>query len=195
MVFKEYDTSYELVKEMAVGGIKSLNILEDYLDFAIHRTIRKQMPDLSDSDEKFWAIKIFTKYLNDDTNVFTSTDNIRANLNMVSSRKIYQMLIKDAIEYMAYKEKVSIENDVSGDDFLLSYITNKMYFDEYDEVRHLITGEIKYKTALINNYITYKYGSPQKERMSMYALDGSSEKCRQALENLELNIKSISVKG
>lgn len=189
MKFMEYETNFDLIKEISSGSLETLNILENYLDYAIHKTIIKQIPDISSSEEKFWAEEILTKFLDGDTNIFTSDNGIRTNMNSISNKKIYQMLIKNAIEFMAYKEKVLFENDTYNNEFILSYITNKIYYNEYDEVRGLITVDSNYKPALINNYLNFKYGSLQKSLIERISIDGSIPKCREALQNLEFNIK------
>ena len=190
MVFKDFDLLYNPINDITNGTIEGLSRFEDYIDYGIHSTITKQMGDINVSEEKYWAKSLFTKLLAGDTNIFTSDNNIRKNILSLDSRSFYNLLIKIAIEYTAYKEVVfsqTINN--SREEFICSLITDKMAQDEYRETLQLIMVNPEYKESLIGVYSSFKYGSEVKNKISMMITDKNESNTKRAIECLEFNLE------
>lgn len=192
MIFKEYKDSYDLLEHITPMGLDSLELLENYLDYAIHTTIIKQLPDIDDQNEKFWAKEILTAYLKEGTNSFTSKYGIRTNMNDIDMVNIYQVFIKNCIEYMVYKELVLREEEIYPEEHVLSLVFDKLNYNEYDSAIKLISSNPQYKKSLIRNYIGFKYGKHNKDKIYMLASCGKSEKGLTALKNLEFHISDSS---
>ncbi len=192
MIFKEYRDDYDLLENITPIGLDTLELLENYLDYAIHTTIIKQLPDIDDENEKFWAKEILTGYIKEGTNSFTSKYNIRSNMNDIDLRDIIHIFMKNSIEYMVYKELVLREEEIYPEEHVVSLIYDKLNYNEYDSALKIITTNPQYKKALIRNYITFKYGKHNKDKIYMLASCGKSEKGLTALKNLEFHISDSS---
>ena len=147
--------------------IESLDFFEEYMDFAINSTITKQMPNLSEDDERKWASVLLTNYLNGDANAFTSSFGIRNKINECGQNKVAELLIKAAIEKNAFEQsvmrKLIPENEK---EFICEDIVKRVYSGKYQEVVDLVKNNPVYQENLINNYVEFKYRSSMKPEIN-----------------------------
>lgn len=158
---------YSLTNDISNNTIGSLDFFEEYIDFAINSTLSKQMPDLPEEQERYWAGVLLTNYLNGDKNAFTSTFRIRKNINECGQNKVVEMLVKNAIERTSFEQgvlhKLNTENEV---EFICEDITNKLSSCKYQEAMDIVKNNHVYQSDLINNYVDFKYRSSIKTEIS-----------------------------
>lgn len=193
MLFRDFNMLYNPVDDLQKGTMESLNNVEDYIDYAIHSTIKKQIGNSIDN-EKQWTKEVFSRFLDGDTNIFTSDNNIRSNILQLEPRSFYLILIKNAIEYTAYKQVVMRQFvNQTREDFICSLITDKLAQNEYGEVLQLVKNRYEYKDILINVYAGFKYGKESKEQLVSIVKDNDTN-AKRAMECLEFNL-SYGTKG
>lgn len=187
--------NFDLEKAISINNVDSLDIYEDYLDFAIHSTIRKQKPDISIEQEKYLATVLLNNYLNGNNNSFTASHGIRKNISKCGRDKVIQMLMKEAIERSACEESIYHEIKTDSDlEYVCADITTKLIYFKYEEIMGLIENNPEYQKNLIENYVKLKYCSNIKE--GIYKIRESVPKSIFALNSLESVMKSnISIKS
>lgn len=194
MAFREFDMLYNPIDDIQIGTMESLNNVEDYIDYAINYTIEKQSDNIN-GNEKYWVKTIYNKFINGDTNIFSSDNNIRDNILGIGSKGFCLILIKDAIEYTAYRQVVKGEVvNQSSEDFICSLITDKLAQDEYHEAIQLVKNRDEYREALINVYTNFKYGQEGKERLTSIVKNSYGINAQKAMECLEFNL-GYGIKG
>lgn len=189
ILFRSFDMLYNPIDDVQTGTMESLNMVEDYIDYAIHSTIKKQIGD-SNQNEKEWVGILFNKFLDGDTNVFTSNDNIRSNILGMGTKGFYLVLMKNAIEYTAYRHVVMRQTiNQSREDFVCSLITDKLSHNEYIDTLKLIKSRDEYKDILINVYTNFKYGKEGKDKLVRIVKGEYDTNAKRAIECLEFNLE------
>ena len=189
----KFEENFDLSSAIVSNNINSLDIFEEYVDFALNTTIKKHMPEISEQLEKSWAGIVLRNYLNGDVNAFTSSFNIRKNISNCGKDKIIQMFLKQAIEIDAYGSKIFHKvNPTNEVKLICENITKKMYSDEYDTVFNIVRTNSVYQEGLINNYINFKYRCDVKNEISKARESTSSTSV--ALSNLERGMQKSSLK-
>lgn len=102
------DESYSFNVEEYIGrdSIDNLDKVQDYLDYAIFKTIKKQIPFFDEQQEKVYAQKILMDYLNGNLSSFTRQNQIRNNVKIIGKDKICNLLIKKIIQQKAFNSRV-----------------------------------------------------------------------------------------
>ena len=167
--------------------IESLNNLEDYIDYVIHSAI---INDGHSADSECYLVPIiYNRLLNGEDDIFTSDEDIKNRIADVDKKDFYIILIKNAIEYIAYKEfiKHQIANN-TREDIVCSLITDKMAQNEYIQTLELIKTREEYKQVLINVYANYRYGKTDKDDIYKFVSNRNDSSSKRALDCLELNL-------
>mgnify|MGYP003290129199 CR=1 FL=1 len=185
-----FDANFDMKSVVDVNTIESLDVYEEYMDYAIYRTCERNYemmgkPYLVSEDEERRNAKIqleayFEQPINSgvttltrDNNIrynayakgFYSDDPIKMNEAYVDGKdKVVDLLIKNAIERDAYEQNVMRKlNPQSEVEFICSQVTKKMHTGEYKELVDLIKTNKVYQKDLIDNYIDFKYRSNYKQ--------------------------------
>ena len=153
------------------------------------------MPTITEEKENYYAKVLLTKYLNKEISSFTSDFGIRNNLYFCDEQKIFQVLIKQAIEEVAFKQGILHElNTNDTKEFICDLIAKKMYNEDYEDALTLVSTNKEFQKALISNYIDLKYGSSVKNQIEENALNGRVPISKTALNNLKKTIEKDSKK-
>lgn len=189
----KYDENFDLSSAVNSNTINSLDVFEEYMDFALSTTIRKQMPEISDEQEKNWAGVLLTNYFNGDSNAFTSSFGIRKNISACDEDKIIQMFLKQAVEKDSYRQgilhRLNTENEI---EFICDDLTKKLCSFGYQDVFNIVKTNPVYQKDLIDNYVNFKYRSNIKKEISRARENVPNTLL--ALSNLENGMQSNSTK-
>lgn len=186
-----FPENFDLKNITNQNTIESLDFFEEYIDFAINSTLTKQMPNLSEDDERKWAGVLLTNYLNGDANAFTSSFGIRNKINECNQNKVAELLIKAAIEKNAFEQSV-MRKLIPGNEleFICEDITKRMFTGNYQETINLVKTNPVYQKNLIDNYIGLKYRSTIKPEITRARENVGFVKM--ALDDLEHGMRSSS---
>lgn len=184
-----FPENFDLKSVTNQNTIESLDSFEEYVDFAINSTLTKQMPSLSEDDERKWAGVLLTNYLNGDTKAFTSSFGIRNKINECGQNKVVELLIKAAIEKNAFEQSV-MKKLIPGNEleFICEDITKRMFSGNYQETVNLVKTNSVYQKDLIDNYVGLKYRSTIKPEITRARENVGFVKM--ALDDLEHGMRS-----
>lgn len=170
--------------------ITSLNNISRYLDYAIDKTIKKQVIYNIDNLEKTSAERILYDYLKGKKEAFTRENNIRYNLKEIGETNILNALIKNAIMHKVKKEQIDKEIfDEFGDDILATEVCDYLRNNKYKDLIKVLTNN-KYKmNLLISMYVddAYKISDDKRELLDTLAM--KSNIANESLEVLENSLK------
>lgn len=206
MEFKEYDSLYRLGDDIDFSNVRSLDKLENYVDYALHKTVETQMPSLEDTqnlnieerekEERELARIAFTRFLGGDFKAFISDDNIQINMVSIPIKRFNQMLLKNTLELVAYHSYGYDVGNVSENDLkICEDIVNRMGDDEYTETANLIVNDPEYRRAAINAYISFKYGNKDKDDVTNMTFDRSFSKASFGLRNMDIAMEKEAKLG
>jgi len=140
-------------------GIERLVALEEYFNYAVSSTILKQQPNIDLLAEKNYARFLIHNWLvKGIPNAFTSSYNIRSNMNQCDKETVIQLLIKSAIERDVYKQQIQHKLvSTNPHEEVCQYVSYKLYGGEYTTLMdQLKNGEVDI-TKLIENYVDFSY--------------------------------------
>ena len=162
-----FPENFDLKSVTNQNTIESLDFFEEYVDFAINSTLTKQMPNLSEDDERKWAGVLLTNYLNGGTKAFTSSFGIRNKIDECGQNIVVELLIKAAIEKNAFEKSV-MRKLIPGNEleFICEDITKRMFTGNYQETINLVKTNPVYQKNLIDNYVGLKYRSTIKPEIA-----------------------------
>lgn len=170
--------------------ITSLNNISRYLDYAIDKTIKKQVIYNIDNLEKTSAERILYDYLKGKKEAFTRENNIRYNLKEIGETNILNALIKNAIMHKVKKEQIDKEIfDEFDDDILATEVCDYLRNNKYKDLIKVLTNN-KYKmNLLISMYVddAYKISDDKRELLDTLAM--KSNIANESLEVLENSLK------
>ena len=93
-ILDDESDSFNVEEYIGRDSIDNLDKVQDYLDYAIFKTIKKQIPFFDEQQEKVYAQKILMDYLNGNLSSFTRQNQIRNNVKIIGKDKICNLLIK-----------------------------------------------------------------------------------------------------
>lgn len=170
--------------------ITSLNNISRYLDYAIDKTIKKQVIYNIDNLEKTSAERILYDYLKGKKEAFTRENNIRYNLKEIGETNILNALIKNAVMHKVKKEQIDKEIfDEFDDDILATEVCDYLRNDKYKGLIKVLTNN-KYKmNLLISMYVNDAYKISDDKRELLDTLAMKSNIANESLEVLENSLK------
>lgn len=187
MLKMEYmDQSFDIQNNPCFNNIDGLKDISDYLDFAISSTIRKQYPNVTEQQERKFAVTILENFMLGNANAFTSQYNIRANMRIIGLEKIKFLLIKTLIEKDAMNKrilhKLIPENYY---DECAEYLTNVAYSGGLDQQEEWIRTSIP---AFVDVYVKEVYGKDNEDKKQREDICYENIANSKALEQLNLEM-------
>lgn len=182
------DPRFDLNEATDSCDLESLKLLEDYIDFSIETTIKKQLPNISEENERRLAVDILENYFSGDRNSFTSTHNIRNNISRCNIDKIISMLMRVAIEKNAYNKVVLRKlTNQNNEDAISDFVTTNIYNGYCSEMMASIKANRDYLNCLIEIYAETKYKNQYKDNLESISM--SEPLSSKALEKLNLEMR------
>lgn len=176
-------------------GIQGLENISEYINYGIHSTIINQFGNIVQELENQYAIKILNSFIDGKDNAFTSSKYIRKNITSIDKFKITILLIRSTIERYAFnvveKRQRTFEND---EDKVSQTITELVANGDLNDVLTWIKSDHRIIQMLIENYVALSYQSDKKLRDIYTKITISHPKTNKALEQLNLELKSIKEK-
>ena len=188
------NTNFDITMIECFNNLDGLQEISNYLDFALHTTIRKQLPNISEEDEVKYANVILQRYLNGDKNSFTSNYNIRGNMEKVGTDKLRFLLYKSLIERNAYNERVlHMLSPTEYIDQCCAYVSSETAKGNLDKLQDWLKQN---ETYFIESYSEFSYKKSNEIKQNSYAIALENPDCSKALEqlNLEMGLKSMKQK-
>lgn len=178
------DTDFEIKKY-----IHDLDILNNYLEFALETTILRQIPNVSLKDEKLYAKEILCNYYKGDMHAFTSAYNIRNNIYTIGNERLTDLFLKYMIIKQAYNvliKKIDVSNKYS--DQCCRYITNRIARKHYSDILEWLNNDMDNIEEIIINYTTIFYKRNSEECKDLELLAEQTEETSNALKNLNVEV-------
>lgn len=187
------DMNFDIRNTNNFGRFSSLSESQNYLDFAIFSTIRKQLPNVSPESEKKSASEILTRYMSGTSQPsFTRQYNIRNNIDALGKGQIMNIFIKMMIERDAYNKRVKHQLAAqSYRDQCCEYITQMTANGQVDQIGEWLNSVIP---ELVDTYVSEVYRQDSDIRNRIEEISYQDPLTNKALEklNLEMNIKSLA---
>lgn len=184
---ENYKNPYFDIKNITqYNNVTSSSANEEYLDFAINQTIRKQLPNITIEQEQYYAKIILNKFFQGDFKSFTSTYNIRNNIKEIGQERIFGCLVKAMIEHDAVAKEV--HHALQPQNIMQQWAS---YITENTKMGYLgnITPELYQNIdVLIENYIDMKYRITEEQSTQYNNLANRNPSTEKALQQLNLEL-------
>lgn len=184
--------NFDIVEYLGRDSVYDLDKVEEYLDFAINSTIKKQIPNIDYNTEKRYAKKILTDYLNGNDNIFTRQNNVRSNIIQIGRNRINNLLIKIAIEKKAFNNRVRrtlVDENLA--DKCVTKITELIQTGHYKMAVDILNNEVV-RESIINTYIDSFYGQSIERIKDIECIVYDDNNLSRVLETLNIDIISNS---
>lgn len=179
------DANFDVNSYVENESIDGLNRVKIYLDYSLNTTIKKQIPDISLSDEKMYAKEILYNYFKDDLHAFTSKNNIRHNIYSIGNDVLTKLFIKCMIEKQAYNVLIKkIEGSSDYNDQCCNYITNRVAHGHYDDIIEWLNDDFENMEEIINTYVDIFYQRKYEECIDLQKLAFEENMTNKAISNL-----------
>lgn len=180
------NTNFDITSITNSNGVYALGDVEQYLDFAVNQTIRKQLPNITISQEQNYAKKLLNNFFRGDLRAFTSSYNIRASINEIGYDKIFFTFVKAMIERHAFDlEVLHILKPTNEMQEMTQYVTENIKNGYFENLRPFLESNIG---VLIENYVDMKYRIPSDQKDQYNALAYRNPTAARALEQLNLEM-------
>lgn len=168
------------------NDIYGLIDISQYLDFAISQTIHKQIPNVTEEQERYYATMILNNYMSGYNHAFTSQYGIRGNISEIGRDKIQSLLLKTLIEKDEYNKRVlhKLRSQDYGDN-CAEYINSVINNGRLDEQIDWVITNIP---VFINIYIQEVYGLSVENKKHREQLCHESYFSNLSLEKLNLEM-------
>ena len=183
--------NFDISEIEGFNRIDGLNIISVYLNYALSQTIKSQIPNIDIENEKLYAKQLLQQYLSGDYHAFTRRNNIRENVDKITSNKIIDIIIKRYIEIEAYNRGVLHRlNEVDKIGKYAKYITDNVASGNLDNIKPWLNYNMK---SLIDGYINTQYNEPIDCKNKLEDLAYTVPNTSKALEqlNLEMKLKNL----
>ena len=179
------DTNFNIREYVSKSDLAGLSRVKIYLDYALNTTIRKQLPNISLSDERLYAKELLCNYLKGDMHSFTSKNNIRNNIYTIGNNALIKLLLKCMIEKHAYNILIKkIEGSSNYNDQCCNYITNLIGRKHYQDIIEWLNNDFENMEEIINNYVNIFYQRDFNECKDLEQLTLRSNDTKKAMEEL-----------
>lgn len=186
--------SFNVEEYIGRDSIDNLDKVQDYLDYAIFKTIKKQIPFFDEQQEKVYAQKILMDYLNGNLSSFTRQNQIRNNVKIIGKDKICNLLIKKIIQQKAFNSRVRrILTDENYNDKCITYITQCIYTGNYNQAMDSFKDN-NILNSLIETYVNSFYKQNMEQRSNYEFISYSDSITEKALYNLNIECCNIEMK-
>lgn len=188
MEYLEYmDQNFDIRSIEFFDKFNGLKEIENYLDFAISTTIRRQIPDITPQKEKACAIELLNKYIfGADKPVFTRQYNVRNNMNAISYKQIKNLFVKMLVEKTAYDRRVGHKLVATEyKDQCAQYVTEVAASGQLDQISDWINSNI---TTFIEIYVDERYKKDEFVKNNMESASYENPLTNKAIEKLNLEI-------
>lgn len=181
--------NFDIKEYIENNNLDSLNIIKEYLDYALVTTIKRQLPDVTLKDERLYAKKLLSNYFKGDMHSFTSKNNIRNNIYSIHNERIIDLFLKCMIEKHAYNVLImNMQGSSKYNDQCCNYITNRIAHNRYSDVIEWINDDFDNMEELIKNYVDVFYKRSKEECMDLERLTEKGNDTSKAMGNLCLQI-------
>lgn len=173
-----------------VNNVTDLKNISEYLDFAIKATIYKQIPNVTEEQEKELAASILKDYMNGSEQVFTRKYGIRNSIKRIGYEKIRNLLLKTLLEKDS-KRLFAQRPPKNYAEECASCVTCSVYYQLSGN-----DGWLKSNIpTFIDVYVEDSYGKTSEEKMKMEQFCYGNEMSTKALEflNNKMNKKEVIV--
>lgn len=185
------NTNFDIETFIGRNNLENLHNVSNYLDYALHSTIIKQIPNVDKDDEKEYAKQILRKYLSGDLHFFTSKNNIRNNIRKIEPNRLINLFIKAMIEKHAYDVTVKqrlITNDNSA------YVCNMISRGLYSDVITWLKTDAENIEEIMSNYVDFIYDEDDEVKRNLEYLTTKDVETNKAMEKLNLELSLMEVK-
>ena len=187
--------NFDIMEYIGRDSVDNLKNISDYLNFAIKSTILKQMPNISKEEEQKMAEKVLKLYLVNTNFAFTRKDNIRANMEQIGKKRLFDLIMKSALEKKAFNIRVRhLLADQTYQDQCVTWITNQINAGSYDSIISLLQSNPDMLNSLIENYIDLSYNVAEETKSNYNDIAWSEPLTEKALNNLNVSICMDSFK-
>ncbi len=186
--------NFDISEIEGFNRIDGLNIISVYLNYALSQTIKSQIPNIDIENEKLYAKQLLQQYLSGDYHAFTRRNNIRENVDKITSNKIIDIIIKRYIEIEAYNRGVLHRLDeVDEIGKYAKYITDNVASGNLDNIKPWLNSNLG---SLVNGYISTQYNEDIEYKKKLEDLAYAVPNTSKALEqlNLEMKLNDLKIK-
>lgn len=181
------ENDFEIDTILGKDKRENLNKIAIYLDYALNKTILRQIPDITPNDEKYYAKKILINYINGDMHSFTSKANIRNNIYKIGINNLIKLFLKTMIEKQAYNVLIKkINGSDNYRDQCANYITNRIRKNHYNDILEWLNSDNENIEEIISNYIDMTYKKSLSDHFNLEALTTKNYETNKAMEILYL---------
>lgn len=181
------NTNFDINEYIKAPTLEKLNRIAIYLDYSLSTTIKKQIPNISISDEKLYAKELLNNYFKGDMHSFTSKNNIRNNIYTIGNKTLINLFLKTMIEKHAYNILVKhMQGSSEYRDQCANYITNRIGKNHYTDITEWLTNDYDNIEEIINNYVDFAYGKSYNDHNDLDNLVSKNYETNKAFEFLSI---------
>lgn len=184
--------SFDIVEYLGRDSVDNLDNVQNYLDFSIESTIKRQFPDADIKLEKDLAKKILIDYLNGNNLIFTRQNDIRRNMTHINRERVANLLIKTTIEKKAFNDRVRRTlTDENFDDKCVTRLTELISSGNYELAKQeLQDGSVL--NSVVGTYVNNFYKQDEERRKNIEYIAYEDQITERALQTLNIDIISNS---
>ena len=175
------------------NGITGLIDISKYLDFSISTTIRKQLPNINEYQEKELAKEVLNGYMSGNNNAFTSKFEIRHQIVRIGRDKLVFLFLKTLIEKWNYSETILrklIPTDTPEE--YSKFVSDMVYSGKTDSYKQWISDNI---STFIDIYVQESYGKTSEQKKQLEELCYANPTTTRTLEQLNLEMSLSRLKS
>ena len=181
------DTSFDIKEYINVPTLEKLNRIAIYLYYSLLTTIKKQMPEINEQDEKLYAKELLNNYFKGDIHSFTSKNNIRNNIYTIGIDNLINLFLKSMIEKHAYNILIKhMEGSSEYRDQCANYITNRIGKNHYDDIIEWLKKDYDNIEEIIENYVDFVYKKSYNEHHDLDNLVSKNYETNRAFKMLNI---------